>query len=104
MRRRTLPAHVRRESTRPTDRATAGPAVEPRMMRAVTLTETGEKDFLAGSDRAFYTPVAGVEARCRWCRRWGHGTGLYHRQVLFIHRSELVCARHVRREDWEESA
>jgi hypothetical protein len=50
-------------------------------MRTVTLTETDARDFLAGSDGAYYTPVVGVEARCRWCGRWGHPAGLYLRQV-----------------------
>src|SRR5262249_53741988 len=53
-------------------------------------------------DGAYYTPVAGVEARCRWCRRWGHAAGLYHRQVLFTDTTALVCGRHVRREDWRD--
>ena len=70
-------------------------------MKTVTLTETGQKDFLAGSDGAYYTPVVGVEARCRWCRRWGHPAGLYHRQVLFSRRSALVCGWHVRLGDWQ---
>jgi hypothetical protein len=71
-------------------------------MRVVTLSETGERDFLAGSDGAYYTPVRGAEARCRWCRRWGHQAGLYYREVLFTRRNALVCGRHVRREedDW----
>ena len=68
-------------------------------MSVVTLTETGERDFLEGSDGAFYTPVRGVEARCRWCRMWAHQAGLYYRQVLFTRRAALVCGRHVRRED-----
>lgn len=67
-------------------------------MKTVTLTETGEADFYAGDDGAYYTPVAGVEARCDWCRRWGHPSGLYHRQVLFTRRVTLVCGRHVRRD------
>lgn len=67
-------------------------------MGVVTLKETGERDFLEGSDGAYYTPVRGVEARCRWCRRWGHQDELYHRQVLFTRRTALVCGRHVRRE------
>ncbi|HJZ53951.1 MAG TPA: hypothetical protein VKE74_03290 [Gemmataceae bacterium] len=71
-------------------------------MKMVTLTETEAHDFLAGSDGAYYTPVVGVEARCRWCRRWGHQAGLYHRQVLFTRRAALVCARHIRREGWGE--
>ncbi len=70
-------------------------------MSVVTLTETGERDFYEGSDGAFYTPVRGVEARCRWCRRWGHQADLYYRQVLYTRRSAMVCGRHVRREeDW----
>lgn len=73
-------------------------------MRTVTLAETEEPDFFEGSDGAYYTPVAGVEARCRWCRRWGHAAGLYHRQVLFTTRAALVCGRHVRREDRREAA
>jgi len=67
-------------------------------MRTVTLTETEEEDFFEGSDGAFYTPVEGVEARCRWCRRWGHTAGLYYRQVLFTAKAVLVCGRHVRRD------
>jgi hypothetical protein len=70
-------------------------------MDLVTLMETGERDFLRGSDGAYYTPVRGVEARCRWCRQWGHQADLYYRQVLFTRRTELVCGRHVQREeDW----
>lgn len=68
-------------------------------MDIVTLMVTGEKDFFEGSDGAYYTPVQGVEARCRWCREWGHQTELYHRQVLYSRRASLVCGRHVRRED-----
>ena len=64
-------------------------------MKSVELLETGAPDFFSGSDGAYYTPVAGVEARCRWCRRWGHVVGLYHRQVLYTERTCLVCARHV---------
>lgn len=73
-------------------------------MKMVTLTETEERDFFEGSDGAYYTPVSGVEARCRWCRRWGHQAGLYHRQRLFTRGSALVCSRHVRRDDWLERA
>lgn len=68
-------------------------------MRMVTLAETGEPDFYEGDDGAYYTPVRGVEARCRWCRRWGHQASLYHRQVLFTTRVALVCGRHVHRDD-----
>ena len=68
-------------------------------MRTVTLTATGEQDFYEGDDGAYYTPVRGVEARCRWCRRWGHQGGLYHRQVLYTTKVALVCGRHVRRDD-----
>ena len=59
-------------------------------MNVVTLMETGERDFLEGSDGAFYTPVRGVEARCRWCRVWAHQADLYYRQVLFTRRAALV--------------
>ena len=69
-------------------------------MKVVTLTETGEDDFFEGDDGAFYTPVAGVEARCRWCRQWATAVGLYHREVLYTPRNALVCGRHVRRHDW----
>ena len=72
-------------------------------MKTVTLTETPETDFYEGDDGAYYTPVRGAEARCRWCRRWGHQDGLYHRQVLFTARVALVCGRHVRRDDWREA-
>ena len=68
-------------------------------MNVVTLMETGERDFLEGSDGAFYTPVRGVEARCRWCRVWAHQADLYYRQVLFTRRAALICGRHVRREE-----
>jgi hypothetical protein len=68
-------------------------------MSVVTLTETGEQDFFAGSDGAYYTPVHGVEARCRWCRRWGHQADFYHRQVLYTRGAVLVCDRHGRREN-----
>jgi hypothetical protein len=73
-------------------------------MKTVTLTQTEERDFFEGSDGAYYTPVVGVEARCRWCRRWGHQAGLYHRQVLFTRRASLVCSKHILRDDWRESA
>jgi hypothetical protein len=69
-------------------------------MRTVTLTETGERDYFAGSDGAYYTPVSGVEARCRWCRKWGHAAGLYYREVLYTRRTALVCGRHVQLDDW----
>jgi hypothetical protein len=69
-------------------------------MRVVRLAETGERNFYEGSDGAYYTPVEGVEARCAWCRLWGHASGLYHRQVLFTRRVALVCGRHVRLDDW----
>ncbi|QJW97904.1 hypothetical protein [Frigoriglobus tundricola] len=68
-------------------------------MDVVTLTETGERDFFEGSDGAYYTPVRGVEARCRWCRVWGHQGDLYYRQFLYTRRAKLVCGRHVQRED-----
>jgi hypothetical protein len=68
-------------------------------MKVVNLTETEEDDFFEGDDGAFYTPVIGVEARCRWCRRWATSVGLYHREVLFTPHSTLVCGRHVRRGD-----
>jgi hypothetical protein len=72
-------------------------------MRTVYLTATEDENFFIGSDDACYTPVVGVEARCRWCRRWGHHVGLYHREVLFQGRTALVCARHIRRDDLQES-
>jgi hypothetical protein len=65
-------------------------------MKTVTLTETPEPDFFEGDDGAYYTPVGGVESRCRWCGRWDH---FYHRQVLYTSRTALVCGRHVRRDD-----
>jgi hypothetical protein len=65
-------------------------------MRTVALTETGEQDFLAGSDGGYYTPAPGVEAVCDWCGRWGHPVGMYHRQELFKQGATLVCGRHVR--------
>jgi hypothetical protein len=64
-------------------------------MRNVTLTRTVEKDFLAGSDGAFYTPVEGVEAKCQWCGKWGHTVGLFHRERLYVRRTVLICHRHV---------
>ena len=69
-------------------------------MRTVTLTGTGEENFFVGSDGAYYTPVSGVEAKCRWCGRWGHPAGLYYREVLYTRRTALVCCRHVRIDDW----
>ena len=72
-------------------------------MKTVTMTETQEADFYAGDDGAYYTPVDGVEARCRWCRLWGHQDGLFHREILFTAQVALVCGRHVRRDDdWRE--
>ena len=56
-------------------------------MRTVTLTGTGEENFFVGSDGAYYTPVSGVEAKCRWCGRWGHPAGLYYREVLYTRRT-----------------
>src|SRR6185369_13005864 len=56
----------------------------------------------AGAVEWPFTPVGRVEARCAWCRRWGHPAGLYYRQVLFTATGALVCGRHVRREDWRE--
>jgi hypothetical protein len=73
-------------------------------MTTVTLTETAEADFYEGDDGAYYTPVRGAEARCRWCRRWAHQGELYHRQVLFAPGAALVCGRHVRRDDWWRAA
>ena len=66
-------------------------------MTKVWLMETQARNFWAGSDGAFYTPVRRVEAVCAWCERWGHRVGLYHRQVLFTSGGVLVCRRHVRR-------
>lgn len=66
-------------------------------MKTVKLSETGERDFLVGSDGAYYTPVAFIEARCQWCRQWGHAVGLYHRQVLYSKRTSLVCEQHIAR-------
>ena len=64
-------------------------------MKTVELSETGERDGLAGSDGAFYTRVTRVEARCHWCRRWAHAVGLYYRKVPSARRANLVCRRHV---------
>ncbi|MBN9521978.1 hypothetical protein J0H58_26265 [bacterium] len=70
-------------------------------MKRVTLTETPEPDFFEGDDGAYYTPLHGVEGRCRWCFMWGLQHGLYHRQVLYTTRTALVCGRHVTRsDDW----
>ncbi|HVK15298.1 MAG TPA: hypothetical protein VM533_00020 [Fimbriiglobus sp.] len=65
-------------------------------MRIIELTETGEPDFLAGSDGAYYTPAPEIEAECDWCGWWGHPVGLYHRQELYRPGAALVCGRHVR--------
>jgi hypothetical protein len=74
-------------------------------MKMVNLTETPQADFFEGDDGAYYTPLAGVEERCRWCSLWGHQHGLYHRQVLYTSRTALVCGRHVRRDDdWRGGA
>lgn len=64
-------------------------------MKTVDLSETGARDFLSGSDGAYYTPVSFIEARCHGCRRWGHGVGQYHLQVLFSKRRGLVYDRHI---------
>jgi hypothetical protein len=69
-------------------------------MKTVTLTTTEAANFFAGSDGAYYTPVGGVEARCRWCRNWGHHAGLYHREVLYKRGASLVCGRHIKWEEW----
>ena len=66
-------------------------------MKRIGLTATQARDFWAGSDGAFYTPVKRVEAVCAWCERWGHPVGLYHRQVLFTPGGVMVCRRLVRR-------
>jgi hypothetical protein len=69
-------------------------------MKIVTLTTTEAVNFFAGSDGAYYTPVGGIEARCRWCRKWGHHAGLYHREVLFTRGAILVCGRHI---EWNDA-
>ena len=69
-------------------------------MKTVKLTTTESVNFFAGSDGAYYTPVEGVEARCRWCKKWGHQAGLFHREVLFKNGSVLVCGRHIKWEEW----
>ncbi len=67
-------------------------------MKTVTLTTTDVANFFAGSDGAYYTPVGGIEAR--WCHKWGHHTGLYHREVLYTRGAALVCGRHIQWEEW----
>jgi hypothetical protein len=69
-------------------------------MKTVTLTTTDVANFFSGSDGAYYTRVGGIEAKCRWCRKWGHHTGLYHRQVLFTRGAVLVCGRHIQWDEW----
>lgn len=65
-------------------------------MQVVTLNATNVEGYLIGSDGATYTPADRVEARCRWCRRWGHAVGLYRRLAAPTGKPVLVCGRHVR--------
>jgi hypothetical protein len=67
------------------------------MMKTIRLSKTDTPGYWAGSDGAYYGPVRGVEARCAWCRRWGHQVGLLYRHEPLTGRAALVCGRHVRR-------